>query len=305
MKKLVDGDRWTDRWWSKTFDSDMALVACWLWDKADKAGFVSLDMEELAEEAFLSLPKATEAYRRLLKPYKGYARLYEREGDSSEKKWVWLRNYLKVQIGGMNFKQPEHGKQPGGVMKGIARILASKEALFPEVKAYEGYASLLKPTEGYGRLYTTLQDKTLYNNKMGECEREEAHPDYVATHEDLLYEKMLKAHLKVPWIRWAEYRKSYPDADTDWEKLVKYVIDCHVGSNTGGVSNPLMLVQKMLEVGKFMTAKGKEGIGGTTAAKKKEGMQKRSDLNEKYMSGDLDDDEVRRLHAENDAEYGL
>lgn len=148
MKKLVDGDRWNDRWWRKHFDKDMVIVACWLWDKADKAGFVELDFEDLAEEGYLSLSEAMEAYDRLCKAINGYHRLFTREGDSPHKKRVWIRNYIKVQIGGMDFRRKDLKKAPP-VWIGIAKVLLQREDEFPEVKAYKGYASLSKPIIGY------------------------------------------------------------------------------------------------------------------------------------------------------------
>jgi len=313
MKKLVDGDRWNDRWWMKNLDAHSALIACWLWDKVDKAGFAHVDMEDMAEEAFLSLPMAMEAYGRLCKPYKGYARLYEREGDSPGKKWIWLRNYIKVQIRGMDFKQPEQGKQVAGVLKGIATILVAKEELFPEVMAYKGYRSLLMASDAYGRQNRIEQNRIDKSKSIGESEGRRGHMtpiategDYAMTRSDPLYEKLLEIGIGVRWSEWVQLRKSHPDSDVDWPKIVEYVCGCHRNSEKG-VDGPWRFLKNLCEKGKYM----KKDLVDDGTKRKEAHAARRSEINAMWLDrkivdkdGNDDPDECTRLHKVNDEENG-
>ena len=319
MKKLVDSERWNDRWWVKDFDKDMILLACWLWDHADVAGFVEFDVNEAAEETCMSHSEALSGYQRLLESPSGTGRLSVRVGGSPKGDWIWIKNYVKCQIKGMRFTPPAKDKNPSGMQWAIAKVLAEREKEWPEVKCYKGFKSLLvrggatksHSVEVGGTQCHNKENKDNSIKREREYERDHLQPaeaigEYEMTHEDSLYTSLLEVGIAIKWDQWLELRKKHPDNDIDWPEMVEYVVGCQKNS-VNGVDTPWQFFSNLCRKPKFMKegARAIAAAGGTTSAKKKEGMQKRSDLNEKYMSGDLDDDEVRRLHAENDAEYGL
>jgi len=303
VKKLVDGDRWNDRWWIKCFDQDMVTVACWLWDHADRGGFVEMDLEDVSEQGYLSLAKATEAYRRLCKPYKGYGRLYERKGDSPEKTWVWLRNYVKVQLNGMRFHEPKYndnGRLTNSPMEvAMAKELYGRREEFPEVKAYLGYDTLAKASIGYHSLNKIKKKKISSLSSLGgegsggnpESEelqlarrlREQMEAEGRGCHQSITVEALTKIIRDRP--------------DMDFVKMVNYVIGKDLND---GVNNTYGFLGKLC-----MDAKWRLSAGETmaTADLKRLEDAEIDAINHKHDMREITDDEATELQRANTEKY--
>jgi len=335
MKKLVDGDRWNDRWFRRQDRVDKVLM-CWLWDKADCGGFVELDFEDVLDDIGLSaaksyeglgrlsksyeelarVRKSSEELRTVTKSYEGLRRLYIAEcEDRPDKVWVWIANYVKVQVGLTDLR-----KKGGGPVIGMLRRMKEMEDLFPAVrKTYKGFGRVTKSSEELRRVTKSYEPSIQYNtisgiSKRGESEGSsprttpiEATGEYKLTHEDELYEKIIGAGLDVKWIPWQNLQKSYPPKDIKWPELVAWVIEAHVNSSEG-VDDPWKYMRNLCQKPSYM-----KGVMKTDVDQDKEAHAKRRGvINDMWASGKIvdkegkaDPDECTRLHEVNNLKYGV
>lgn len=292
MEKLVNSERWQDRWWRNELDKESRLLAVWLWDHADTAGFVDFDMEDYIEDSGTTLDKGIEALGRLCKPCKGYTRVYKGSGDSPEKVWLWLRNYVKCQQKTMDLSPKEGKKGQSWPRVNIARRFVEMEERFPEVKAYEGYTRVAKGS-------TTLVKASIPSIRANRKEHNitsntEEYPEETG---DVQYDKLGAEGLKLKWESWLELKKKWPDHDMDWEATVDYIIGCHVNSARDGVDDVWKFATNLGMKGKF---RKKQVAGAAPAAESKEGRIAAVEL--EYEDGDIDADECKVKIAAIEAE---
>ncbi len=321
MKKFVETTRWNDKWWRKGLDKDSRLLACWLWDHVDNAGFMELDMEEVCDETGLSSQLGKTSLDKVRLGYGGYSRVISKPSESHGKEWIWLRNYIKVQIGGMDLSISS-GRRDSGPRLGRARILSKMEYLFPEVNIYTGYDRVTKVVEPstVGNIPSTV-GKTRYdkvtnlvvpstlaatrsNTLLTRTEAEaltlgrEGSVRGAGFQVDLekaygkkakrLYDLMGKEGVNLTRLMTFEvFGKVVRDnPDTNWGKLTEYVITMDLNS---GIDHPLGFIAKLCRSGDYILDAGQKDkvVGSENKKKRLEALNKH---NSKYASGGYKND---------------
>jgi hypothetical protein len=112
--------------------------------------------------------------------------------------------------------------------------------------------------------------------------------------EDPIYDKFEKAKIHYPYETYRADVRKWPLHDVDWGKLSDYIIRAHENSTKGGVDDCAMFVHNLITKGKFV-------IDKKTA--KSEKQKAISDLNIRFESGDIDEQECLRLKAEIKKKY--
>jgi len=167
-----DTERWrTNAWWRKIGRDERDLFD-YLVDNCDIGGFMPYDEDLVALDLKMEVEKVQGAMEGLCRPFKGSSKVLLRpKVGSSEVFYIWLRNFVKVQLKGtsLNGANAYH--------KGVWAMVEKGSELFPESKKLYSLTSrpLVGPSKGLRRVLEKEKEKERENLLLGnkrECERE-------------------------------------------------------------------------------------------------------------------------------------